>query len=161
MKLSVLLAVVFFCFSAFCAGEQDSLRQKVYRQNCEHRYGHSPFSNLTFIYEDLGKFKSGNDSQFESYFNVKADFELTGKYSSYGKWLFALQKNRIKSIDIVNLDLKLYSDTLNEEGEDADWGGVKLAFKYDSAEKGPLLIVDFSSDGDSGFASFRCEPFPF
>lgn len=161
MKFSVLLAVGFFCISAFCTGEQDHLGRKVYRQSCEHRYGSAPFSKLTFIYTDLGEFKNESEYQAQRYFNVRVDFELIDKYSSYGKTLFSLQKNQIKQIDIVNLNLRLYSGTLNDEGQDADWGGVELAFKSDWSEKGPLLMIDFSSDGEDGFASFRCGAFPF
>ncbi len=146
---SFILTAALFCFANL------SFAANIYKQNCAHRYGYSPFSEITFTYKYEGEGPS------QGYFNITANYKLTEEFKKYGPTIFSLEKRRIRKIDIKNDELKFYSQILNQKDNDPDWGSVELSFQQDDSEDGPLLLVNLETDGPRGFSSFRCEPFKF
>ena len=57
-------------------------------------------------------------------------------------------------VDFVNNKVKTHVESV------IDYAAGTIFFKSDNAARGPLAILEYSSDGMDAYATFECDEFP-
>jgi hypothetical protein len=136
--------IVLVGLSTFAAG---AAKAAPINQNCNLVYGASPFSTLTFEYNVVKRTASD-----WAVVDMLVDYTRTSREK--GVEYLPIKKTNVEFSDIVNLDA-----TFDVEST-GDYAFGRISFERDDSAKGPLAVLNYSSDGMNGFAIYECSDFP-